>query len=193
MTALSPVLVILLRKRYIAYVTAIILMIMAMLDINTPLCQTSSVLLFTLGGTLSVYHREYWEKPNGNHFETEIYIILFLICAVLKWLLIPFFTTIYIVVVPILFWKSCGLMGQWKVFDDEFLWFCKQSFFIYSAHIFIVEGLSSIMSRVSSNMLWVSFSYLVNPLIALAFLYVAARVLDQRFTKLYGLLCGNRI
>lgn len=193
LTALSPVLVILLRKRYTAYVTVIILMIITMLDINTPLCQTSSVLLFILGGTLSVYHREYWEKLNGNHFETAIYIVLFLICAVLKWLSIPFISTIYIIVSPILFWKSCELLGQWKVFDHEPLWFCKQSFFIYSAHIFIVEGLSSIMSKVSSNMLWVSFSYLVNPLIALAFLYMAARVLAQRFPKLYGLLCGNRI
>ena len=155
--------------------------------------KTSSVLLFILGGTLSVYHRGYWEKPNSNHFETAMYIVLFLICAVIKWLSIPFISTIYIVVTPILFWKSCELLGQWKVFDHEPLWFCKQSFFIYSAHIFIVEGLSSMMSRISSNMAWVSFSYLVNPLIALAFLYAAARVLAQRFPKLYGLLCGNRI
>ena len=193
LTAFSPVLVVLFRKRYTAYVTIIILFILAMLGINTPLCQTNSILLFTLGGALSVYHREYWENPNSNHFETALYIALFLVCAVIKWLSIPFFSTIYIVVSPILFWKSCELLGQLNVFDHEPPWFCKQSFFIYSAHIFIVEGLSSIMSRVSSNMAWVSFSYLVNPLITLAFLYVAARVLSQRFPKVYGLLCGNRI
>lgn len=193
LTAFSPILVVLLRKRYTAYVTIIILFILAMLGINTPLCQTNSILLFTLGGALSVYHREYWENPNSNHFETALYIALFLVCAIIKWLAIPFFNTIYIVVSPILFWKSCELLGQLNVFDHEPLWFCKQSFFIYSAHIFIVEGLSSIMSRVSSNMAWVSFSYLVNPLITLAFLYVAARVLSQRFPKVYGLLCGNRI
>ena len=39
LTALSPVLVILLRKRYIAYITVIILFILAMLGINTPLCR----------------------------------------------------------------------------------------------------------------------------------------------------------
>ena len=49
LTALSPVLVILLRKRYTAYITVIILFALAMLGTNTPLCQTSSVLLFTLG------------------------------------------------------------------------------------------------------------------------------------------------
>ena len=112
LTALSPVLAILLRKRYTVYVTVIILMIITMLDINTPLCQTSSVLLFTLGGTLSVYHREYWEKQNSNHFETAMYIVLFLICAVFKWLSIPFIPTIYSVVTPILFWKSCELLGK---------------------------------------------------------------------------------
>lgn len=193
LTAFSPVLVVLLRKRYTTYVTIIILFILAMFCINTPLCQTNSILLFTLGGALSVYHREYWENPNSNHFETVLYIVLFLVCAIIKWLSIPFFNTIYIVVSPILFWKSCELFGQFNVFDHEPLWFCKQSFFIYSAHIFIVEGLSNIMSRVSSNMAWVSFTYLVNPLITLAFLYVVARVLSQRFQKVYGLLCGNRI
>lgn len=112
LTALSPVLVILLRKRYTAYITIIILMILAMLDINTLLCQTSSALSFILGGTLSVYHREYWEKQNSNHFETAMYIVLFLICAVFKWLSIPFIPTIYSVVTPILFWKSCELLGK---------------------------------------------------------------------------------
>ena len=193
LTALSPVLVILLRKRYTAYITVIILFVLTMLGINTPLCQTSSILLFTLGGTLSAYNREYWEKPNSSHFETAMYILLFLICAVLKWLSIPFISIVYSIVTPILFWKSCELLGYWNVFDHEPWWFCKQSFFIYSAHIIPVQGLSSILSKISSSMAWASFSYLVNPLIALAFLYVVARILAQRFPKLYGLLCGNRI
>ena len=159
----------------------------------TPSVHLNSILLFTIGGVLSVYHREYWEKPNGSHFETAIYIVLFLVCAAIKWLAIPFFSTVFSAVSPILFWKSCELLGQMNVFDHEPLWFCKQSFFIYSAHVFLVEGLSSILSRVSSNMVWVSFSYMINPIIALAFLYIAARILAQRFPKVYGLLCGNRI
>lgn len=170
----------------------IVLTVLSMLGINTPVCQTSSILLFTIGGALSAYHREYWEKPNGSHFETAFYIILFLILAVIKWLSIPFFYTIYIVLSPILFWKSCELLGEMNLFDHEPLWFCKQSFFVYSAHIFPVEGLSSILSRVSGSMVWAFFSYIITPLVALGLLYVTARILAHTFPKVYKLLCGGR-
>lgn len=193
LTVFSPVLVLLLRNKYVTYVAIAVLLILSMLGINTPVCQTSYILLFMMGGALSVYHREYWENPNRNRFETAVYILLFLICAALKWLSIPYFSTIYIVVAPILFWKSCELLGEMKVFDHEPSWFCKQSFFVYSAHIFPVQAVSSLFSRVSSNMAWVSFSYVVNPLIVLLLLYVAARILAQWLPKVYGLLCGNRV
>ena len=192
-TAISPVLVILLRNRYMAYAAIGILLVLFMFGINTPFCKISSLLFFVIGGVLSVYHRDYWEKPNNNRLETAFYMLLFVICAVIKWLGIPYLSTIAFVPFPILFWKSCELLGQFNVFDHEPLWFCKQSFFIYSAHIFLVEGLSSILSRVSSNMAWVCFIYMVTPPIALAVLYVVARILAQRFPKVYGLLCGNRV
>lgn len=46
------------------------------------------------------------------------------------------FSTIFVAASPILFRKSCELLGKLNVFNYEPLWFCKQSFFIYSAHIF---------------------------------------------------------
>ena len=193
LTVFSPVLVKLLRNRYMTYGATVVLFIFAMLGINTPVCQTNSILLFVIGGTLSVYHREYWEKTNSSFRETVFYILLFLILAAMKWLEIPYVSTIFSTVSPILFWKGCDLLRLMNVFEHEPSWFCKQSFFIYSAHIFLVEGISSIFSRVSTGMLWVSLSYMINPIISLALLYIAARVLTQRFPKLYGLLCGNRI
>ena len=193
LTAFSTILVLLLRNKYVTYVTITILLILSIFGINTPVCQTSSILLFMMGGALSVYHREYWENPNSNRFETAFYILLFLIGAVIRWLSIPYLSTFFVVLSPILFWKSFELLGQMKVFDYEPLWFCKQSFFIYCAHIFPVQALNSLLSRVSSNMAWVSFSYVVNPLIILLLLYVAARILAQRFPKVYKLLCGNRV
>lgn len=193
LTIITPILVKVLRNKYMTYVTIIILLILSMMGINTPICQTNSILLFMIGGMLSVYHREYWENPNKNSLETIFYIVLFVISAVLKWLAIPFASAIFAVVSPILFWKSCDLLGQMKVFDHEPFWFCKQSFFIYSAHIFPVQGVSSLLYRVSSKGAWIAFSYIVNPIIVLALLYVAARILAQRFPKVYGLLCGNRV
>lgn len=193
LTAISPVLVVLLRKRYMSYVTIAVLLVLYMFDINTPLFKVSSLMFFVIGGVLSVYHREYWENSNNNHLETACYTVMFLVCAVIKWLEIPYLSVVALVPFPILFWKICDLLGQVNVFEHEPFWFCKQSFFIYSAHIFLVEGLSSILTKVSSQMAWVCFIYMVNPPIALAILYVVARILNQSFPKLYGLLCGNRV
>lgn len=193
LTVITPILVKVLRNKYMTCVTIIVLLILSMMGIDTPICQTNSILLFMIGGTLSVYYREYWENPNKNRFETIFYIVLFVISAVLKWLAIPFISTIFVAVSPILFWKSCDLLGQMKVFDHEPLWFCKQSFFIYSAHIFLVQGVSSLLYRVSSKGTWIAFSYIVNPFIVLVLLYIVARILAQKLPKVYGLLCGNRI
>lgn len=192
LTVFSPVLVILLRKQYLTYVTIAILLVLSLLYINTPVCQTSSLLLFVVGGALSVYHKEYWESPNRSQRETLVYIALFIIGAAVRWLSVPFLSTFFVAVSPILFWKSCDLLGTMKVFDHETFWFCKQSFFIYCAHIIPVEAMSSILSRINNTMAWSCFSYIITPPVVLVLLYVAARILSKRLAIVYRLLCGNR-
>ena len=192
MTIFSPVLIRLLRNRYLIYVTIIVLLVLSVLGINSPVCQTTSLLFFTIGGILSVYHRDFWETFNGNHYETIIYLALFLVCAVIRWFSLPVLSTISLVVSPILFWKSCDWLTLINVFDHEPMWFCKQSFFIYAAHDFLVESMSAVLSKVSNHMAWVSICYIVTPLIVLIFLYIVARLLSQRLPKVYQLLCGGR-
>lgn len=192
LTVLSPILIRLLRNRYLICVTIIVLLVLSVLGINSPVCQTTSLLFFTIGGVLSVYYREYWETFNGNHFEAIIYFALFLICAAIRWFSLPVLSTIALVLSPILFWKSCDWLTFINVFDHEPPWFCKQSFFIYAAHDLLVESLSAILSKVSDNMAWVSICFIVTPLIVLIFLYVVARLLSQRLPKVYQLLCGGR-
>lgn len=193
LTALSPILIRLLRNQYLICVTIMVLLVLSVLDINTPVCQTTSLLFFLIGGALPVYYREYWEKINDNYFEVGIYLALFFVCAVIRWFSLPVLSTISLVLSPILFWKSCDVLTLINIFDREPLWFCKQSFFIYAAHDFIVESLSAILSKVSDNIAWVSICFIVTPLIVLALLYVVARLLSQRLPKVYGLLCGNRV
>lgn len=191
-TALSPVLKRLLRNRYLTCAAILILLILSVRNISAPVCQTSSLLLFLMGGALSVYCRQYWETFNGNDCATGIYLALFLIFAAFRWFSLPVLSTISVIVSPILFWKTCDLLTLLHVFDHEPLWFCKQSFFLYAAHDFPVETLSAILSKVSDHMAWVSISYIVTPLIVLALLYVVAKLLSQRLPKVYQLLCGGR-
>lgn len=192
LTVISPILIRLIRNRYLIRVTILVLLVLSVLGINSPVCQTTSLLFFTIGGALSVFHRDYWEILNGNHVEAIIYLALFFVCAAIRWFSLPVLSTIALVVSPILFWKSCDLLTLISVFDHEPLWFCKQSFFIYAAHDFLVESLSAILSKVSENMAWVSICFIITPLIVLTFLYVVARLLSQRLPKVYQLLCGGR-
>lgn len=141
---------------------------------------------------MSVYHREYWEKFDGNYFKTAVYIALFIVCAAIMWISLSVLATVALVLSPILIWKSFDLLTLFKVFDYEPQWFIKQSFFIYAAHDFDVETLSTVLLRISDNMVWVSLCYILNPLTVLVFLYVAATFMHKKTPKLYRIISGNR-
>ena len=192
LTALSPVLKRLLRKRYLTYASIIALTALFVKEINFPFCQTRSVLFFLIGGALSVYHREYWEIFDGNYFKTAVYIALFTVCAAIRWASLPVLASVSLVLSPILIWKSFDLLTLFNVFEYEPQWFIKQSFFIYAAHDFAVETLSTVLLRISDNMVWVSLCYILNPLTVLVFLYVAATFMNKNTPKLYRIISGNR-
>lgn len=191
-TALSPLLYRLLRHRWLTYSTILALTLLTVLGINSPVFQTSSILMFLTGGTLAVYHGEYWETFCGNYWELTFYLVLFLVFAAFRWISIPVLSTISVLVSPILFWKAIDFLTLVKAFDREPPWFCYQSFFIYAAHVFPVEALCTFLVIISSNMVAVTISYLLTPLVVLACLYVAAKVLFRWFPKVYQLLCGGR-
>ena len=191
-TILSPLLSFFLKKKIIAVITWIILMILTILNLNIPFFQTSSVMLFFMGGILSAYFKEFWETQNSDMKCIVIYTVLFILLCVCKWIDIPYISTLYVIAAPILFWKICDVLVIFHLFDNEPVWFIKQSFFIYSAHVFVVEGYSSICARINQSMLWICITYVLNPLITLLILYVLARFLYSRLPGFYNLICGNR-
>lgn len=189
---ISPIIVKILRNKYLTYITVLVLFVLALLGMNMPFLQTNSLLLFTMGGALSVYHKDYWENQGYSPLKIAGYIVLFLIFAALKWFGVPFINTVYVVFTPIIFWKCCDIMGNLHIFNHEPSWFFKQSFFIYCSHIFIVEGLSSIFSKINQSMAWASFTYMITPIVALILIYIIGKFMAVRIPTLYGVLCGNR-
>lgn len=191
-TVLSPILALLLRKRIIAGIAWFFLLILTLFNMNVPLFQTSSLFLFFMGGILSIYFREFWETESSGIKQIILYTVLLILLAICKWKDIPHISTLYMISAPILFWKICDVLALFHLFDREPLWFMKQSFFIYSAHVFPVEGLSSIFSRINQSMLWICVTYVLNPMIALLILYIVARFLYSKVPAFYNLICGNR-
>lgn len=191
-TVFSPILALLLKNKIVAGTTWIILLILTLLNMNVPFFQTSSLLLFFMGGILSVYFREFWETQSSGIKQIMLYSVLFILLVVCKWIDIPHIYTLYVVVAPILFWKICDVLTVFRMLDHEPLWFMKQSFFIYSAHVFLVEGLSSIFARINQSILWICVTYVLNPMITLLILYIVARFLYSKLPSFYNLICGNR-
>lgn len=191
-TVLSPILALFLRKKIVAGITWIILLILTLLNMNVPFFQTSSLLLFFMGGILSVYFREFWETQNYDIKQIAIYSVLFILLVVCKWIDIPNLSTLYVIAAPILFWKICDVLQMFHMFDHVLPWFMKQSFFIYSAHVFLVEGLSSIFARINQSMLWICVTYVLNPMITLLILYLVAHFLYSKLPAFYNMICGNR-
>lgn len=192
-TAFSPIILLLLRNRWLSYAAAAGLAVLSLLDINLYVCNAASLLLFISGGILSVYHRDFWEQPNRNKCETAVWCLLFVIFAAVKWLNVPYSATVFSLVSPILFWKAVDFLNIFKVFDRKPCWFCTQSFFIYAAHIIPVDAVNGIFSRINNTMAWASVTYMLNPLIVLFLIYIAARVMNKICPQIYRVLCGSRV
>ena len=192
LAALSPVWLRLLRNRLLTDIAIGGLLVLVMLGINSPIFQSSSLLLFLAGGALSTYHRAYWETISADSRFIGFHLILFLILAAVKWLEIPYLSTLAVIISPILFWKCCDWLGKTGIYDREPCWFCRQSFFIYAAHDFPVEAMSTLLLKVSHHWAWLAIGYAATPLIVLAGIYVCARLLSQKLPKVYRLLCGSR-
>ena len=191
-TAVSPLILPLLRNRRLSCGAAVGLFSLCLFGIKLYICQTTSLMLFLIGGIISVYHRDFWEQPNRSKGETVVWCSLFLIFAAVKWLNVPYSETVFSLVSPIIFWKALDFLDIFKLFDRQPYWFCTQSFFIYAAHIIPVDAVNGIFSRINNTMAWASLTYVLNPLIVLLLIYIAARVMNKICPKIYRVLCGNR-
>lgn len=191
-TAISPLILLLLRNRRLSCGAAVGLFTLCLSGINLYICQTTSLLLFLIGGIFAVYHRDFWEQPNRNKCETALWCLLFVIFAAVKWLNVPYSATVFSLVSPILFWKAVDFLNILKVFDREPCWFCKQSFFIYAAHIIPVEAVNGLLSKINNTTAWASVTYMLNPPIVLFLIYITARVMNKICPQIYRLLCGSR-
>lgn len=192
LTAISPIILLVLRNRWLSYGVLLGLVAAAVLGVDIRLCQTLSLTLFLLGGILAVYHRDFWEKPNRNKYEAILWAVLFLIGGVIRMLRIRYFLVISQITAPICFWKMLDCLDAFGVFDREPPLFCKQSFFIYASHILPVEAMNRLLSRVNPSMAWACVNYLINPPLVLLLIWLAAKVMNRICPRLYKVLCGGR-
>lgn len=188
LTAISPIILLLLRNRWMSYVAVAGLMLLHALGIN----KISSLMLFLIGGILAVYHRDFFENPSKNKYETVAWCLLFVICSVIRFLDLPHTYLVMQILCPIIFWKALDFLNVFNIYNREPSWFCKQSFFIYAAHIIPVDAVNGLLSRINNTMMWASITYILNPLIVLLLLYIVAKAMNKLCPRVYALLCGNR-
>lgn len=114
-TALSPLLEKVLKHKMVSHAILLIILLCSIMQYSIPLFQISSLLYFMIGGVLSVYYRDYWENTEYDRKSTLLYILAFVPCAVIRWKSIPVLADLALVISPVLFWKSCDLLNEFKL------------------------------------------------------------------------------
>lgn len=192
LTVIFPIILLLLRNRWTSYAAFIGLIVLSFLNIDLRVCETTSLILYLLGGILAVYHRDFWEQANRKKYETLLWTLLFLLGTAARLLNLRYMWTIALVTAPIFFRKALDFLDVFTVYDREPSWFCKQSFFIYASHIFPVDAVNGLLSRINQAMAWASITYIINPPLVLLLIYITARVMNRICPQMYRILCGGR-
>lgn len=189
---ISPIFLLILRNRWLSYLSFMTLMVLSVLNINIPVCQSSSLLMFFMGGVLAVYHREFWEQDNPHKYSILFWGLLFLLYCATRWINIPYVSSVLLFMSPIFFWKLLDVLNLFGIYDREINWFCRQSFFIYASHIYPLDIMNGLLARINQTMLWACISYILSPLLVLLLIYIAARIIYNICPILYRILCGDR-
>ncbi len=190
LTALAPLLLFVLRNRIASCICLGATAVIAYFQIPLYIIKSAPLFYFVLGAVLAVYGRELFEKR--SKLNPIAYAVLFVGFCIVRFFGVPVISRLFLLASPFVMWKAGDLFLTDKVLDRKPKWFCRQSFFIYAAHIIPVTVVGHVMAKVSGANIWIVLSYLITPWITLIILYVVARLLHKFTPKFYGLICGGR-
>ena len=188
LTALSPVLLMVLKNRYVGIALMLVSFLTNAASIDLIIVRTSSLMFFMLGAYISIYAREYFETDKGN---VTVYLSGFILAGIVRYYHIPVAEQIAFLASPILFWKGIDLLIPMKKLKEP-KGFISQSFFIYASHVIPITIIGHILSKAGRGMAWAACSYLISPWITLGLIYLIAKLLHKLCPNFYRMICGYR-
>lgn len=189
LTILTPVFILMLRKKYISIIGMGIIFLVTYFDVNIPLINSSSVWFFLIGGFLAVYYQEFFEKKSEKSY---LWFLLFILYMIVMYFEIPVIAKIGYLISPFVMWKAMDFIIGEKQLNQKVSWFKKQSFFIYAVHVIPVTVVGHIFTWFGSGTGWALFSYFMTPIVTIMGIYILAFILKRWTPKLYDIIVGNR-
>lgn len=190
LTAVSPVLLVLMKNKFVATISIVASVSAVLLDCDFILIKGTSLLFFLVGGYAVTYARKFFEN---NSEKAWMYFLFFVMTGVFRYVDIPIIAELSYYASPILLWKSVDMFLPVGIYERKMRWFTTQSFFIYASHVIPVTVIGHLLAKVSRTYWWATVSYLLAPWVTLSLIYVVAEMLYRYTPRFYGLICGGRI
>lgn len=182
----TPMLVLVLRRKRLSHVVLILIVICSFFQIDFHFVQSTSILFFFQGALIATFYRKWFEQNECKNMSI-IYLVLLLICIIIRFFNKSAMSELCLYASPILLVKS----GEW-VPHKNVNWFVKQSFFIYASHIIPVTAIGHILRMVSSDNSWATVAYIIAVLMTLIILWIVAHCLVKISPYFYSLISGGR-
>lgn len=186
---LTPLFTLILRNKVLSIISISAVAICNMFSLDLIVVNSSSILFFLVGGALAIYIRDFWEVRGENGV---LFAFAFLILCSIRFIGLPILSNICYYLSPIVFWKLSDLLLPKRIVNRNVNWFCKQSFFIYAAHVIPITTIGHLMAKICQNFLWMQVSFFLAPWITLFLLFLAAKFLYRFIPGFYKVICGNR-
>lgn len=116
--ALAPVITMLLRNKWLSQGALLGLCALSCAGASLSWLNTSSILLFYIGGYLAVYKSSLIEKKWDKSLSFAAFVIL-AICCVIRYIGIPVLKEVCTYASPLLVWKVTDLIEFIKPIQDE--------------------------------------------------------------------------
>lgn len=143
LTALSPLLLMLLKRRLASIALISVLFLVNMASIDLVIVRTPSLMFFMLGAYISIYARDVFENDKSNAI---VYLLSFALAGIVRYYHIPVANQIGFFASPILLWRGIDLLIPVKKMNKP-KWFVSQSFFIYASHVIPVTIIGHLLSK----------------------------------------------
>lgn len=189
-TILAPVVYVLMRNRFIAWVTYIGLMVVYGLGCSEILrVDIASVLFYLLGAYCGIHHRGQIMEANRFRWIGPAAFVLSQIVFYGGFLEInPLFAWLHIVLVMLAAFFCVNLITKWEVPEK-----LQCSFEVYTLHILILETFNKLFGYIlpqDSN--WILLDYFLSPLLTISIVVCVTQFIKRYLPRFHRFAFGGR-
>lgn len=197
MALFSPLIFILVKKIPVIYFISLELLYIYSL----PFIQVSSIMSFSIGVFIALYHKEYLSKFISARISLILFFLWLFLCILLVYIKIRINTLQFIYIQQ--FINYFGIISIWlfydvvykfipdKIFKSSIL---SMSFWIFLTHEPVLTIIKKILLRcMGNNDFSILCIYILSPILTIVFVFLIGILLRKYFRLIYSVLVGGRV